>query len=291
MVAVLTACDVSASEPTTPVFTGLALQDATVMQSFAYDSAHKTWVFSQLTAGKPASAGDLTLTKVSNTGKRLGWMHLVGFGHGITVVAEPCGTATCIWTEAHAVAEPALGWADAGSYGTEIARFTWRNSATITINSTGVTRYKVNAEQPEQSASINFEAGLIAIQYWSTAGHVFRWAIYSLAAFKQHKYTALARVTVPASLANNGITEQGWALINKTTLINWQGNAKPSDNATLSWVNTSGSVTDQVHSSAGASLSWREPEGVTVIGSTICTGFASGVVGARRANVYCTAKP
>ena len=97
--------------PAVAVFTGLALRDATVMQSFAYDGTHKVWVFAQLTAGAPASSGDLTLTRVSAAGARLGWMHLRGFGHGLAVGAEPCGAGTCVWTETHATAEPARGWA------------------------------------------------------------------------------------------------------------------------------------------------------------------------------------
>src|SRR6266536_5870754 len=134
--------------PSAVVFTGLALRDSTVMQSFAYDPAHKVWVFAQLTAGKPASAGDLTLTRVSASGARLGWMHLAGFGHGLAIGAEPCGTTTCVWTETHAVAEPALGWALAGAYGNQVARFTWHSGATFTPSSPAVERFGVNAGAP-----------------------------------------------------------------------------------------------------------------------------------------------
>lgn len=277
--------------PTRAVFTGLALRDPTVMQSFAYDPAHKTWIFAQLTWGKPASAGDLTLTKVSASGTRLGWMHLAGFGHGLSVGAEPCGAATCVWTEAHAVAGPALGWADAGSYGNQIARFAWRDSAAITPRSAGVAVYGVNGGQPGQTPSVDWADRLIAVQYWSAAGRVFRWAVYPLAAFKARNYTPLARVTVPAALARNGRTEQGWALAGRTTVINWQGEAKPPPgDATFSTVTTSGAVTSAL-STAGAGLSFREPEGAAIVAGAACTGFASGPAGARRANVYCTVKP
>jgi hypothetical protein len=56
-------------------------------------------------------------------------------------------------------------------------------------------------------------------------------------------------------------------------------------------VSTSGKATIRVPSTAGASLSYREPEGAAVAGGAVCTGFASGPAGARRANVYCTARP
>ena len=113
------------------------------MQSFAYDPAHRVWMFAQLTWGKPASAGDLTLTRVSASGARLGWMHLAGFGHGLSIGIDGSGG---IWTETHAVAEPARGWALAGSYGSQIARFAWRNGATLTPAM--VERFGPNANAP-----------------------------------------------------------------------------------------------------------------------------------------------
>jgi hypothetical protein len=271
--------------PSRAVFTGLALRDATVMQSFAYDPAHRVWVFAQLTAGKPASAGDLTLTRVSASGARLGWMHLAGFGHGLAIGIDGGGG---IWTEVHAVAEPALGWALAGSYGNQIARFSWHSGTTLTPSSAGVERFGVNAGAPEQTPSVDVADGLIGVQYWSAGLRAFRWAVYSLAAFKQHRYTALARFTVPAALG--GGVEQGWALASRSLVGNWQGTA--GGTATFSAVSTAGVLASRVTSTAGAGLSFREPEGMARAGpGNLCTGFASGPAGARRANVYCQARP
>jgi hypothetical protein len=267
------------------VFTGLALRDPSVMQSFAYDPVHRVWVFAQLTWGRPASAGDLTLTRVSASGARLGWMHLAGFGHGLSIGIDGGGG---IWTEVHATAEPARGWALAGSYGSQIARFAWRSGATIAWNSAGVERFGVNAGAPEQTPSVDVADGLIAVQYWSAGLHAFRWAVYSLAAFKKHSYTALARFTVPRALG--GGVEQGWALASRTQVGNWQGTA--GGTATFSGVTAAGTVAWKVTSTAGAGLSFREPEGMARAGpGNLCTGFASGPAGARRANVYCQVKP
>jgi hypothetical protein len=259
------------------VFTSLALHDPSVMQSFAYDPARRVWIFAQLTWGKPASSGDLTLTRVSASGARLGWMHLAGFGHGLSVGVDGSGG---IWTEVHATAEPARGWALAGSYGNQIARFTWHNGATLTPAS--VERFGVNAGAPEQTPSIDVADGLIAVQYWSAGLHAFRWAVYDLAAFRQHRYAALARFTVPAALGAG--VEQGWALASRTRVGNWQGAASPG---TYSVVSASGVLLGRM-SGAGSG----EPEGMTLAGpGNLCTGFASGPAGARRANVYCIARP
>ena len=143
-------------------------------------------------------------------------------------------------------------------------------------------------ERPEQTPSVDAADGLIAVQYWSVSLKAFRWAVYGLAAFKQHRYTALARFTVPAAIS--GGVEQGWALASRTQVANWQGTAGGA--ATFSLVTTAGALTARVTSTAGAGLSYREPEGMTRAGAgNLCTGFASGAAGARRANVYCQARP
>ena len=220
--------------PAAAVFTNLALTDPSVMQSFAYDPAHRVWVFAQLTWGKPAPSGDLTLTRVSASGARLGWMRLAGFGHGLSIGVDGSGG---IWTETHATAEPARGWALAGSYGSQIARFAWRNGATLTPAM--VERFGPNANAPEQTPSVDAADGLIAVQYWSVSLKAFRWAVYGLAAFKQHRYAALARFTVPAAIS--GGTEQGWALASRTQVANWQGTATGAlGNATLATVSAAG---------------------------------------------------
>ena len=98
----------------------------------------------------------------------------------------------------------------------------------------------------------------------------------------------LARFTVPATLSSN--VEQGWALASRTQVANWQGTA--GGPATFSLVTTAGALAGTAVSTAGAGLSYREPEGTARAGaSNLCVGFASGAAGARRANVYCQARP
>ena len=275
------AAQATPAPPSVAVFTNLALADPSVMQSFAWDGTHRVWVFAQLTWGRPASSGDLTLTRVSASGARLGWMHLRGFGHGLSIGIDGSGG---IWTETHATAEPARGWALAGSYGSQIARFAWRNGATLTPAM--VERFGPNANAPEQTPSVDAADGLIAVQYWSVSLKAFRWAVYSLAAFRAHHYPALARFTVPATIS--GGVEQGWALASRTQVANWQGTATGAPgNATLATVSAAGTLLSRVRVTIPG-----EPEGMTRAGAgNLCTGFASGAAGARRANVYCQARP
>jgi hypothetical protein len=262
--------------------TGVPLHDPSVQQSFAYDAVNRVWIFAQ--SSYPGSPGDLTMTKVSTAGTVLGYMKLKGFGHGLSIGLEPVGATTYVWTESVGVAEPALGGsADAGVYGTKIARFAWRSSATLYSTTAGVALYL--GSQPEETPSIDMAHGLIAVHYWSSGA--FRYSVYSLAAFKARRYVPLARGVDPPYTA----TSQGWAL-NGSTIARLEGNAYESwnpapGNTVLTMLTTSGVVISRHLVTAMPDLAYREPEGAAVLAGVVCEGFASGVSGARRANVTC----
>lgn len=288
--------------PAYSVFSNLALHDSSVMQSFAYDSNNKVWIFAQVTSSgrlgethsKHAADGDLTLTKVSSAGKVLGYMYLNGFGHGLSIGVEPVGSTTYVWTESYAKSIPALGSAVAGTYGTKIARFAWRNSATISPTTNGVVNYGSNAGQPAQSPSVDYKHNRIAIQYYSPTLQTFRWAIYPLDQYKKHVYSPLARVSWPTEL--NALTDQGWTFVSDQTIANLNGNGydsvnnPPPGNTTIFNVTitpTSATISNQYLDTVGSTLPFREPEGLSNIDGNLCMGFAAGEGGARKANVYC----
>jgi hypothetical protein len=62
-----------------------------------FDNANGCIFTLQLTYG--GGDGDLTLTKLSLPGNRLGYMLHTGFGHGVSFGAELVGTSTYLWTE------------------------------------------------------------------------------------------------------------------------------------------------------------------------------------------------
>ena len=282
--AVTSATAADAATPAAP--TNVALHDASVQQSFAYDATNHVYVFAQ--SSYPGAAGDITLTKTTATGAVLGYMHLKGFGHGLSIGLEPASTATYVWTEAVGVQEPALGGsADAGVYGTKIARETWINGATLTPTSRGVALFAGN--QPEESPSIDMAHGLIGVHYWSSG--TFRYVVYRLADFKARHYVAIAHGVDPPYTA----TSQGWAL-NGTTIARIEGDAyvaswnPPPGNTVLMTMSTSGVVLGQHLVTVDASMTYREPEGVGMVSGVVCAGFASGAAGTRHyGNVVCEA--
>ena len=294
--------EISLAQPNYAMLTNVTLRDTSIMQSFAYDDVNQVWIFAQVqqsgrfgkTASQHAYDGDLTLTKVSQSGAILGYMYLNGFGHGLSIGVEPVGTTTYVWAESNSVYFEAMGSALANGYGTKIARFGWKNSATYSCSSAGITTYGVNGGAPEQSPYVDYRRNRIAVQYWSTTFNTFRWAIYPLDQFKARDYTPVIRFSWPAEL--NDITDQGWAYVNDSMMLNYNGNAYGSSNpapgnATLFKVSLPGSqpvVADSTLVTSAGSLSPREPEGLNILDTdNVCVGFTSGPPGARRANVYC----
>jgi hypothetical protein len=228
--------DISLVQPNFAILSGVTLRDTTIMQSFVYDDVNKVWIFAQVqqsgrfgkTASQHAHDGDLTLTKISQSGAILGYMYLNGFGHGLSIGVEPAGSTTYVWTESNSHYFEALGSAYANGYGTKIARFAWKNSTTLTPLSSGVTLYAVNDEAPEQSPYVDYKRNRIAVQYWSATHNTFRWAIYPLDQFKARDYTPIIRTSWPDEL--NRITDQGWAYVNDSMMLNYNGNAYGSTN-------------------------------------------------------------
>ena len=241
-----------AAEPLeTRVLSNVKLHDKTVLQSFTYNRADGTWVFAQVmqdgrfgkSTMRHAKAGDLTLTKVSTSGDALGYMYLLGFGHGLSIGIEPSKSGTHLWTEARSRYMRALVSANANGYGTQIARFSWKSGATLRSSSSSVTHYGVNDGKPEQTPYVDAAANRIAVHYYSPGAKTFRWAIYPLDQFKKRRYHAIKRVTWPGDLAT--ITNQGWAYVDDSTFLNFNGNAysavnPPPGNATLFTVKTEG---------------------------------------------------
>jgi len=260
----------------------IPLHDSTVMQGLAHVPSGG-WVFSQISQdGRGGhdhawhlAHGDLTLTRVTATGQITGWMYLQGFGHGHIAVQE---TATHLWVWSEAVAS--------GGYGTRLTRFTWQPGHTLT--SSDVTKYAPNPSGVRHSPSLDAAGGLVADRY--TRGGQITVAVYHLADFLRHSYPAIRRITQPSPAAG---TSQGSAILPTGRRVAWlTGNAysdsnPPPGNATLT-IYGAGGVISRVLLTDGPGLSYREPEGVTVLADgRVCYGFASGEPGARRASVYC----
>jgi hypothetical protein len=272
------------SATTNEFFRSKALWGPTVMQSFAFDTPNNRLFTGQLRSGTPANSGDLTLSQLNFSGTVLGHMYLNGFGHAVSIGAEAVGSTTYIWTETDVDT--------ANGRGRQIARFPWQDGATLTSSS--VTKWKPVSSGSVFTPAVDQRFGQLGVRHSLSDGmHI---NVYSLAAARAGDFsTVLASFKQPALTA--GIDFQGWALYGSFAYF-WEGEAYPGDpdetQATSKlWCYdiNAGALVDSFLTLAGKSLTYREPEGMAVYGSTDATarlyfGFASGVVGDRRANLF-----
>ncbi|MFI5691891.1 hypothetical protein ACIA58_08630 [Kribbella sp. NPDC051586] len=272
------------SATTNEFFRSQPLHDATVMQSFAFDTPNNRLFAAQLRGGSGANSGDVALTQLDFSGNELGYMYLTGFGHVVSIGAEASGTTTYLWTETDVDTT--------NGRGRQICRFPWQNGKTLT--SASVTKWKPVAAGSVFTPAVDQRFGQLGVRHSLSDGmHI---NVYSLAAARTGDFsTVLASFKQPALTA--GIDFQGWALYGSYAYF-WEGEAYPGDpdetKATSKlWCYdiNAGQLVDSFLTLAGKSLTYREPEGMAVYGSTDATarlyfGFASGLTGDRRANLF-----
>ena len=262
------------------------LADVTVMQSIAFDSANQRLFTGQLRAGSPSSSGDLTLTQLTLAGDVVGHMYLSGFGHAVSIGAETVGRTTYLWTETDVDT--------ANARGRQIARFRWQDGATLTKDSPGLRSWKPVADGAVFTPSVDQQHGRIGIRHTLADG--FHINVYSLAAARAGDFSrVLASFKQPTMTA--GIDFQGWALYGSYVYL-WEGEAyagtfDPALATSKLWAYdiNKGEVVESVKILDGADLVYREAEGVGVYVDPLgcprlCFGFASGVTGDRRANLF-----
>ncbi|TDW90046.1 hypothetical protein EV137_3851 [Kribbella pratensis] len=268
------------------MFRSKPLADVTVMQSIAFDSANQRLFTGQLRAGSPSSSGDLTLTQLTLAGDVVGHMYLSGFGHAVSIGAETVGRTTYLWTETDVDT--------ANARGRQIARFRWQDGATLTKDSPGLRSWKPVADGAVFTPSVDQQHGRIGIRHTLADG--FHINVYSLAAARAGDFSRmLASFKQPTMTA--GIDFQGWALYGSYVYL-WEGEAyagtfDPDLATSKLWAYdiNKGEVVESVKILDGADLVYREAEGVGVYVDPLgcprlCFGFASGVTGDRRANLF-----
>jgi len=265
------------------IFRSKPLWGPTVMQSFAFDTPNNRLFTGQLRSGTPANSGDLTLSQLSLSGTVLGHMYLNGFGHAVSIGAQAVGGTTYIWTETDVDT--------ANGRGRQLCRFPWKNGATLTSSS--VTKWKP-VTGGVITPAVDQRYGRLGVRHSSPDG--MRINVYSLAAASAGDYsTVLASFKQPTLTA--GVAFQGWALYGSYCYF-WEGTAYPgapdpakANSKLWCYDINAGKIVDSFLTLAGKSLTYREAEGMAVYGSTDATarlyfGFASGVSGDRRANLF-----
>jgi hypothetical protein len=299
--------DLTASS--TALFKEKALQNATVLQSIAFDNVNQHLYTMQVMQGGlklPGESavvagatrvlnGDLCVTKLDLAGNVISYMYLKGFGHGVSFGVEPgtgqAGEAVAyLWTEVDSVAEGVNGW------GTKLARFPFVDGAVVTPNTPWLEKRQLVAGADRTTVNIDAAHGLLTMRY--RLNDQFQYGVYSLAQVKQNNYVQVAHVLQPTNLVYDfqGYTSWGsYLYLLEGTAYGTTGSVSPDGNTYITSVDlNTGSVVDRQLTKAGYSLDYREPEGMAIQipnasspdEARLSFGFASGASGARVASIY-----
>lgn len=262
--------------PSTRLLKNAGLTGARVPQSFAFDNTHHRIYVVQLLPGAD-SRGDLYLTQLDWSGKKLGHMTLKGFGHGVSIGLELKGSTPYLWTEVDADT--------ANGRGRHIGRFAYAAGRTLTNTSSGLEKFDLVPGASTETVSIDQAHDQVILRYFKGGPH---YAVFDLARFEAtHTFTRVYPndVAEPAWMGKpdfQGYTAYGRYLYLLQGTAYGSGNPRSGHgNASLTSVDlaTGEVVEPQVRTEAGYGLYYREPEGmaVQIVGGAprLCIGFAS----------------
>ncbi|SPO03571.1 probable FacC-like extracellular signaling protein [Cephalotrichum gorgonifer] len=272
--------------PSADLFRHKTLKGDTVQQSFAFDNVNRRLFVAQRKNGTPTSNGDLTITQLDFSGKQLGYMHLTGFGHGVSFGAQAVGSATYLWTEVDS---------DAGGYGQKLARFKFTTGKTLSKSSSALTKFTPVPKATLYTAQIDPVYNRLVVRY-HIPGDGKHLAVYDLAAATKGDFSNRLvdfKIPTPTTLAESF---QGYAAYGQYLYLLWGDSYEKSGGVLNSQVaavdmNTGKLVQGPVMTKAGSTLSFREAEGLAIYKTAagevrLFLGFASGVSGDRRSNLF-----
>ena len=270
------------------------LKDGRGLQSFGFDNVNRHIYLVQLKSGSPQLSGDLCVTKLDLSGRRLGHMYLRGFGHGEQIGVESAGrgAAPYLWTEYRAL----NGW------GTRLARFRFVDGATIDSRDRSI------ADRTPRLPGL--AAPRPAIDPWHDRLVVrfnrngrLRAVVYDLDDAARGRLDARHRLAEVAVPDPDGARQpaQGFALFGQYlyllhgTPYGRAGSAAQLGNAHITCIDL---IEDRVVgrrlTRAFRELNFREPEGMAIqtlrprgrpAQARLCFGFISGAAGRRRASI------
>lgn len=242
------------------LWTEVALEDRTVMQSFGFDNANGYVFTLQVTYG--GGDGGLTLTKLSLSGVKLGYMLLTGFGHGVSMGVEPVGDSTYLWTEVDSVGS------GSAARGVRIGRFEFVNGATLDTTSSSITKYTLVPGSTVNTCNIDPVYNRLILRYDDSGTMKFN--IYDLNDVKTNG--ASATVLARYSDRTTG-TPQGYCLYG-SYIYSLAGTAyeycpgsdsRNVNNMTIFEFDTNPPNTLTTFlTGIGASYDYREPEGMAI---------------------------
>ncbi|KAK4107258.1 hypothetical protein N656DRAFT_785469 [Canariomyces notabilis] len=278
------------SKPSYDLFRHKTLHDDTVQQSFAFDNTNRRLFVAQRRNGASPESGDLCITQLDFSGKQLGYMHLSGFGHGVSFGAQADGSATYLWTEVDA---------NSKGYGKRLARFKFGSGTTLSSTSgkDKLQKFTPVPDATEHTCSIDPVHNRLVVRYNLSGKDKGKYiSVYSLTdAIKGNFSSPLANFKQPLP-KTQGENFQGYTAYGRYLYLLWGDSYDASGrkvNSELASVdlNTGKVVQGPLITKAGSTLEFREPEGLAVYKTAdgqvrLFLGFASGKAGDRRSNLF-----
>ncbi|MFE7132735.1 teichoic acid biosynthesis protein C [Streptomyces sp. NPDC057638] len=303
------------------------VQHQTVMQSLAFDNAHNRVYIAQVMNGSTTNElGHVTITELTwRTNQptpgyvQTGHMYLHGFGHVVSIGVEPVGPDSYLWTEVDSVPIVDAKGNKSGR-GVRICRFKFEafgpNDTPIPNNSPKLQKFTPVPGSIINTVNIDPVYGRL-VHRFELDGKM-RYRVHDLAKARQgiwDDYVADIQQPSPTFAAKYGKPDfQGYAVAGSWLYLLY-GNAyehkQNTDNndatdpvivSPLNEGNThlvsvnllTGDIDTTFHTKAGVTLTFREPEGLSIRVPDptkpeefqVAMGFACGTSGARTVSIY-----
>ena len=269
-------------------------RDSTVMQSHAFDDSKGVLYVAQVmqpgrqlpgesapvSGSQRAANGDICVSRLSYSGQLLTWMYLRGFGHPTAMGVESAGGYSYLWLGTASV--------DNGSgagYGTRVGRVRFVPGGVVTYPSSAIEAHTPVSGARGVTVSFDRQNRTLLVRY-HLSDNLARYRQYRLDSFRARNYDYLhSRVETGISDVFQGHTH----FYDQVYRLEGRAGGVTSAPTHLSRFNLStGVMAQRVVTKAGSSLTYREPEGLSVrLGPPrLHIGFADGAIGARNISLY-----
>lgn len=207
-------------------------------------------------------AGDLCVTLLSRSGDERGFMHLRGFGHGISFGVESVTGGAYLWVESDV--DPETG------YGRAVARVPYRAGSVLDSSSAQVEHHRPLSGSHTIHPAVDQRARRVLLSHWTGGDH--HYAVHGMDDFLAGRYEPLYRVEDAGR--RDGETLQGCALygdhiyqLTGHPYTDAAGGNPPSgggDTYVSAFEVRSGKLVGRRKVRVAPGLNFREPEGIAV---------------------------
>ncbi|MFD3940943.1 hypothetical protein ACFWSF_39665 [Streptomyces sp. NPDC058611] len=233
-------------------------------QAIATDPVNGHVFVLQMESAAATPAGHMYLNRIDRkTGKLTGSMYLKGFGHGISMGAQPVGAETYLWTEVGPVS-PNDGVSN--SFGTAVTRFAFVHGATLDQADVPASNKFCPPGGRSTGPTVDLAGNTLTIVYIKSGVRCF--TRYDLAKASTGEWVEVGETFSMPAGAETGLTFQGYTTLNGVLYVyQWKKDpvtTYPGTSFITSYsLETKAKLDSQIVTGADG-LPRREPEGLAV---------------------------